>query len=322
MTVLSHELGHSLGLYHSHALDCGSATVATSMSSTFPPPPGTCYSIEYGDLVDAMGGSYPGHFNAFQKERLGWLNTGQSPPITTVTSSGTYTIDAFEIQSGSPKAIKIMRSQDPATGARTWYYVEARQPIGFDSVIDSTASTVGIVSTIPDGVLVHVGTEGGGNSGALLDMSPATDTSIWDWLVDAPLLVGQSFNDPDAGVTLTTESVSQTGAAITVRFNKVVSTTTTVKVTTDHTSYTRGQSATITAKVTSGGVPLVNASVTFQIVKASGAIVSAIATTTSKGTATYRLHISKQDPPGTYVADASAASGSQSASGATSFVVK
>ena len=221
LAFTSHELGHGLGLYHSHALDCGAATIGTTMSSTFPPPPGTCYVIEYGNLVDAMSSGFPGHYNAFQKERLGWLNYGSSPPITTVTTSGTYILDAYELASLGSKALKILKSTDSTTGAKTWYYVEARKAIGFDSFLATTQNFVGIASTIQDGALVSLGTDGNGNSGKLLDMSPATDTSIWDWLVDAPLLVGQSFSDPAAGVTITTAWVTSTEAAVTVSLGAV-----------------------------------------------------------------------------------------------------
>ena len=323
LAVLGHELGHGLGLYHAHALDCGTAPVGSVMTTTFPPAPGTCFMIEYGDVIDMMGSAYPGHYSAFQKERLGWLNAGLSPPVTTITTSGTYTLEPLEIQSGSTKALKILKSQDPATGARTWYYVEARQPIGFDSVLNTTASTVGIVSTIPNGVLVHVGTEGSGNSGALLDMNPATDTSIWDWLADAPLLAGQSFQDANAGVTMTTQWVNSTAAAVTVSFGAPASSaSTTVTVTSDQTTYTRGQSATITAKVMSGGTPLAKATVTFQIVKPTGSIITATATTGSNGTAAYKLRLRNQDPVGTYQADAKAVKGNQSSTAETTFTVK
>ena len=323
LTVLGHELGHGLGLYHAHALDCGTAPVGSVMTTAYPPAPGTCFMIEYGDIIDMMGSAYPGHFSAFQKERLGWLNAGLSPPATTITTSGTYTLESLEIQSGNPKALKILKSQDPTTGAKTWYYVEARQPIGFDSVLNTTSSTVGIVSTIPNGVLVHVGTEGSGNSGALLDMNPTTDTSIWDWLVDAPLLAGQTFSDTGSGVTMTTQWVNGTAAAVTVSLGaSTTSTSTTVAITTDKATYVRGQSATITAKVTSGGTPIAKATVTFQIVKSTGSIVLASATTGSNGTAVYKLRLGKQDPVGTYEADVKAVKGSQSSTAATTFTVK
>ena len=64
LQVVAHEMGHGFGLYHSHSLACDSSGCVTS---------------EYGDDHDAMGGYNAGHFNAFQKERLGWLNYGASP---------------------------------------------------------------------------------------------------------------------------------------------------------------------------------------------------------------------------------------------------
>ena len=67
--VAAHEMGHNFGLLHSHTAE-----------------------DEYGDLFDTMARWTNGHYNAFQKERLGWLNYGSSNPITTVTASGTYSI--------------------------------------------------------------------------------------------------------------------------------------------------------------------------------------------------------------------------------------
>jgi hypothetical protein len=105
-----------------------------------------------------MGSSLWAHFNAFQKERLGWLNAGASPPITTVLTDGTYPLEPYEITGSGPKALKILKSIDPSTGKRTWYYVETRQPIGFDDFLDANANN------IVEGVLIHTGTEGNGNT--------------------------------------------------------------------------------------------------------------------------------------------------------------
>ena len=48
-------------------------------------------------------GANAGPFNAFQKERLGWLGFGVSPPITKVTQSGAYPLDDYEGLGTSPK---------------------------------------------------------------------------------------------------------------------------------------------------------------------------------------------------------------------------
>ena len=120
LRVVGHETGHNLGLYHSHALECGDTTIGSG-----------CTKYEYGDTVDIMGSS-AGHYNAYQKEWLGWLNYGSSPPVTTVDQDGVYAIDNYELPGTNPKAVKILKSTDPNTGYKDWYYVERRQALGFD----------------------------------------------------------------------------------------------------------------------------------------------------------------------------------------------
>ena len=199
--VISHELGHAFGLWHSHSLDCG--TTATICSN------GTV--IEYGDRLDTMGTPQTAtpHYNAFQKERLGWLNYGASPSIQTVTTSGTYTIYPYELVGPGPNAIKALQSTNSTTGAKTWYYLEARQAIGFDAFLtDSIYYTQNETS----GVLFHLGTDGDGGSSQLLDMTPATPTNS-GWF-DASLTVGHSFTDPTTGVTFTPTAVTSAGATL------------------------------------------------------------------------------------------------------------
>ena len=181
LRVAAHELGHNLGLWHSHSLDCGAAVIG-----------GTCTSSDYGDVLDVMGySSY--HFNAFQKERLGWLNYGASPPITSAVSNGSYPIYPLEALGNSPKAVKILKSTNTSTGKSAYYYAECRQPIGFDAGLSSNANVL-------NGLVIHTGDEASGNSSYLLDMTPGTTS--WN---DPALVTGLSFTDPASGVTLTSE---------------------------------------------------------------------------------------------------------------------
>ncbi len=294
--VTAHELGHGLGLSHSHSMDYGSTTLGAS-----------CTAYEYGDTLDMMGASSSAHFNAFQKKRLGWLNAGASPPITTVQTAGTYILDTYEVVGSEPKALKIPKSTDPNTGNTVWYYVESRRAIGFDGfLVDNT--------NVLNGVLIHFGTESNGSS-YLLDMTPASGTSIYlDWK-DPALLVGQSFQDPESGVTVTTDWVTETTTAVTVRFDDVLS------VSTDRPTYTRNQIVSIAARVSCGASPVASVAVTFKVTKSNGDMATATATTGADGRAVYKLRLSRQDPPGLYQTDAVATMEASSNSASTCFTV-
>jgi len=207
--TIDHELGHALGLWHSHLLYCGaSATIGSN-----------CSIGEYGDIVDTMGpyGPWSPHYNAFQKERLGWLNYASSPSIQTVTASGTYNINPYELGGAGPKALKILMSTDPTTGAKTWYYLEFRQAVGFDAFLTDGTCEQCYTQNETTGVLFHTGTDSDGNSSDLLDMTPATQTFAW-WF-DPSLVVGQSFADATAGVTFTPTAVSSSGATVQITMN-------------------------------------------------------------------------------------------------------
>ena len=71
--VVEHELGHNWGLWHANSLNCGGVIWA----------PSGCTSTEYGDPFAAMGLAplSHGHFNAGEKDILGWFPPGA---LTTV----------------------------------------------------------------------------------------------------------------------------------------------------------------------------------------------------------------------------------------------
>src|SRR5262249_1544413 len=93
---------------------------------------------------------------------------------------------------------------DPTTGANTWYYVEYRQPVGFDNILNG-------VGNLLSGLQIRTGTEQSGSY--QLDMTPNTAYMYAD-LDDGALAVGNSFNDTAAGVTITTQWANSTGAGV------------------------------------------------------------------------------------------------------------
>ena len=405
---VGHEIGHNFGLFHSRSLDCGSNVVC-----------GTCSTNEYGDIFDIMGGGSAAHINLFQKERLGWVNNGVSPPIQTVTASGTYWIDAYGPTSYGTKGLKILKSTDPTTGKKTWYYLERRTAYGFDSYMAE-------IPNLMSGVLIHTGSEASGRDGYLLDMTPATTS----WY-DPALVAGQSFTDTTAGITITVLSADNTGALVQVstssqactRANPTVAVTPgkspwltsgaaytyTVKVTNNDGSgcpasnfnigsavppgwmgtlsslsasvspgayatlslsvasptgtvdgsysvtatasngaysgsasaayvivsglavnatssastYTRSQTAKVTANIRAGGVPAQGATVTFTMTKPNGSVVTGTAMSDSNGDAVFQYSLNrKKDPSGTYQVRAQATSNGYSGNGTVAFAVK
>lgn len=208
LKTLAHELGHNLGLYHSHSQECGASTLGSS-----------CTTYDYGDTTDDMGNTNASHYNAFQKERLGWLNNGTLPPITTVTASGSYTLSPYAAGTGGVKALKILKSTNATTGAKTWYYVEFRQAVGYDAPLGTMAG--GNVTT---GVVIHTGAEDNSNSSNLLDLTPSSST-YYDWN-DPALVLGQSYSDSAAGITITPTVIGSTGATVNVTLGGATTTTT------------------------------------------------------------------------------------------------
>ena len=279
--VVAHELGHRFELFHSDALDCNVTPLGD-----------TCTKDGYGDPADAMGNRL-GHFNAFQKELLGWLNAGTSPAIPVVTTSGRYRLDPFETTSAGIKALKVRKGTD-ANGAPVHYYLEYRQLTGFD------AGLANVGGNLANGVLVHTGSQGDLLTSIMLDMTPNSIlTSRAADFFDGALAAGKTFTDATSGVTISVVSVDASGATVDITVSgsqqpepppPPTGTTLTETVGTDKTSYVRGESVAMSALVKRNGVVSSGATVKFTVTTPTGGTSVLNATSGSDGfaRATYK----------------------------------
>jgi putative cell wall-binding protein len=188
-TTAAHELGHNLGAHHAQSLSCtNSSGVRVSLSST-------CQASEYGDPFDRMGSGQV-HFNHYHRRQIGILGAADQQ---TVTTGGTYTIGvASHATSGGPKIVRIAR------GDGTYLYLEYRRTFGLFETFSSTAN-------VTTGVSIRIGPDTLRRQTQLIDMTPSTTT-----FADAALTAGRTFSDPVSGWTITTSTVSSTGAVVTL----------------------------------------------------------------------------------------------------------
>ncbi|MGR5209702.1 Ig-like domain-containing protein [Vibrio rotiferianus] len=205
--VIAHELGHNFGLHHSSALDCQDGAMT-----------GSCRVIEYGDSYDTMGNYDMGYFNAFQLESLGWL--GSQAQVISV--DGVYAISPYEsVDSSQASVLKVPRGVDPVTGKPQWFYIEYRQPIGFDNFLNDRSYKL-YRQDVTEGIVVRLATDGAPKSSRLLHMKPDSmfkqlfGNNDWE---DPALPIGGTFVDPTSGVSITLESANGSSAQVSVLFD-------------------------------------------------------------------------------------------------------
>ena len=186
--TISHELGHNFGSHHASTLVCNSNGVRVTIG-------GTCTLNEYGNPFDVMGSGFR-HMTVFNKARTGFLEPENT---VTVSADGSFDVTPLETKSTGIQALRIPIDSSNA------YYVEFRQPFGFDNFSSSSSVVNGVLITRAPRSYSTL------ERPALLDMVPTTST-----FNDASLGVNKTFGDPTARVSVTVNSVSSTAARVTV----------------------------------------------------------------------------------------------------------
>lgn len=177
--ILSHEIGHALGVMHANGLDCGEKINS-----------GDCRHLEYGNLFDVMGmGYYSTHFNAFYKEKLSWIKPEET---IIINKSGTYTLYPLETDNNA-KLAKIEIETKNKTLVP--FYLEHRIGTGFDSNLNDSdlisnqnglfINKINYFNFFPDTQII--------------DMNP-TKSEWRDDLKEVTLNFPNSFNNTETGI--------------------------------------------------------------------------------------------------------------------------
>jgi hypothetical protein len=197
-SVITHELGHNLGLNHSSQLQCASTVEATSSSA--------CSVSSYRDYYDVMGYSWDqlGTLNVLQAAQLGVLPPAQRIDVTAGTAAATYALAPVSGSSGT-RALRL------AAPDGSVYWLEYRPSNGKDNWLSTSDNWVGI----QPGVLLRRESPGASDSSLLLDPSPSA-TTAWSKDYAHTLQVGVPATVGGGAFTLVLQGTGAT-ATVTVR---------------------------------------------------------------------------------------------------------
>ena len=211
--ILTHELGHGLGLLHANSWECGQRRVVYGEQ---------CTHLEYGNWYDAMGSGYRTlHFNAYFKDLLGWASQA-----LTISQSGNYTLQVFE----TPSNAVLAKIYHPALNVAP-YYLEYRRAVGFDANLADPAIVANQEGLFVNWALLAPWLPVPVPFSRLLDITPASSISN-DWddvvlqkagrLLDIAngILIGPVLRQGPSGITFAVRFLPpkciRTGPAVTV----------------------------------------------------------------------------------------------------------
>jgi hypothetical protein len=202
-SVIAHEFGHVLGSMHADALQCSSGVSDVGVTSTGQFTDSSCYIREYGDSTDLMGlSSYsmPVISSPFWEAR-GLGNGTDIRDIGVASGVKSYTLKPW----GDTKlAYRAVKFTDPVS--REVYYLELRQPVGYDAYLASgPAGNRG----------VKVVQRGGATPSSSLALMPSTVPFSGYYATNHTWQAGSTFIT-NAGTRVTINAVTTTSATVTI----------------------------------------------------------------------------------------------------------
>lgn len=213
MQAVIHELGHNLGAHHSGSWLCSENSARVSVSADV-----NCTLDEYGDIYDVMGfdptGPTTRHMNNYHKGQSGsltrtylnWFLPENTQTLDRHTNlDGIYTLNPIEQVSSGIQSLRVPRLLNSSGVATDYYYLEARKPVGFDSAIGTYATNGIFIRIAPNYNSI--------TKSKLIDTHPETTT-----FNDAPLSIGQTFNDPYNNINITLLAMDSGVATVQVTF--------------------------------------------------------------------------------------------------------
>ena len=195
--VLAHELGHTFQWNHAGNYTCTVGGQRVALAA-----PASCTRSDGGDPWELMGTGQMRTPSAFRLLQAQFLDADQRQ---VVTRSGEYTISPMQPLRG--QGTKVLRI--PRVG-KTTIDLEFRQPHGTWDSLQGGRPGRGR----RHGPLHPQRPRPGSRSGpagttSLIDTKPATEV-----FNDAPLAPGQTLEDPETGLKITTRSVGPNGAVV------------------------------------------------------------------------------------------------------------
>lgn len=137
--VITHELGHNLGVLHANSVSCEANGMPRPISEN-------CTHNEYGDSMDFMSAFSTFNLSGYHRARLGYL-PASNIQNGTIADGSEYTIKSIENRAtaGTPQLLRIPRDGLPTTEPRNQFYFEHRRSFGqIDNWVAGTPAVNGV----------------------------------------------------------------------------------------------------------------------------------------------------------------------------------